>query len=132
MGTIICTLAAQDAMKGRPGASIVNISSLAAYGAPTAYGISKLAVQGVTMTSAGELGQFGIRVNAIAPGLIFTDTIRAELSPAVVEMVMARQAIPQEGAERDIVEAMLYLVSDRASFVTGETIRVSGGVSMHV
>ena len=73
------------------------------------------------MTSAGELGPFGIRVNAIAPGLIFTDTIRAELSPAVVEMVMARQAIPQEGAERDIVEAMLYLVSDRASFVTGET-----------
>jgi NAD(P)-dependent dehydrogenase (short-subunit alcohol dehydrogenase family) len=132
MGTIICTLAAQDAMQGRPGASIVNISSLAAYGAPTAYGISKLAVQGVTMTSAGELGQYGIRVNAIAPGLIFTDTIRAELPPAVVEMVMARQAIPQEGAERDIVEAMLYLVSDRASFVTGETVRVSGGVSMHV
>jgi 3-oxoacyl-[acyl-carrier protein] reductase len=132
IGTINCTLAAQDAMKGRPGASIVNISSLAAYGAPTAYGISKLAVQGVTMTSAGELGQFGIRVNAIAPGLIFTDTIRAELAPAVVEMVMARQAIPQEGEERDIVEAMLYLVSDRASFVTGETIRVSGGVSMHV
>ena len=45
---------------------------------------------------------------------------------------MARQAIPQEGAERDIVEAMLYLVSNRASFVTGETLRVSGGVSMHV
>ena len=76
IGTINCTLAVQDAMKGRPGASIVNISSLAAYGAPTAYGVSKLAVQGVTMTSAGELGQFGIRVNAIAPGLIFTDTIR--------------------------------------------------------
>ena len=85
MGTIICTLAAAPAMKDRPGASIVNISSAAADGCQTAYGISKLAVRGVTVTSARELGADGIRVNAIAPGLIFTDTIRAELPEAVVE-----------------------------------------------
>jgi len=132
MGTIICTVATAPAMKGRPGASIVNISSAAADGCETAYGVSKLAVRGVTVTSAHELGVDGIRVNAIAPGLIFTDTIRAELPEAVVNMVKARQVIDHEGEERDVVEAMLFLVSDRAQFVTAETLRVGGGLSVHV
>ena len=132
MGTIICTLAAAPAMKDRPGASIVNISSAAADGCQTAYGISKLAVRGITVTSARELGADGIRVNAIAPGLIFTDTIRAELPEAVVNVVKATQLIDLEGEERDVVEAMLFLVSDRARFVTAETLRVGGGMSIHV
>ncbi len=132
MGTIICTLAAAPVMKGRPGASIVNISSAAADGCQTAYGISKLAVRGVTVTSARELGGDGIRVNAIAPGLIFTDTIRAELPEAVVDMVKATQVIGRDGEEQDVVEAMLFLVSDRAKFVTAETLRVGGGLSIHV
>jgi 3-oxoacyl-[acyl-carrier protein] reductase len=132
MGTIICTLAAAPAMKGRSGASIVNISSAAADGCQTAYGISKLAVRGVTVTSARELGTDGIRVNAIAPGLIFTDTIRAELPEEVVNVVKATQVIDREGEERDVVEAMLFLVSDRAKFVTAETLRVGGGLSVHV
>jgi len=132
MGTIICTLAAAPAMKDRPGASIVNISSAAADGCQTAYGISKLAVRGVTVTSARELGADGIRVNAIAPGLIFTDTIRAELPEAVVNVVKATQVIDREGEERDVVEAMLFLVLDRAKFVTAETLRVGGGLSIHV
>lgn len=132
MGTIICTLAAAPAMKGRPGASIVNISSAAADACQTAYGISKLAVRGITVTSARELGADGIRVNAIAPGLIFTETIRAELPLAVVNMVKATQIIDTEGEEADVVEAMLFLVSDRAKFVTAETLRVGGGLSVHV
>jgi 3-oxoacyl-[acyl-carrier protein] reductase len=132
MGVIICTLAVGPTMAGRDGAAIVNISSSAAYGCATAYGVSKLAVQGVTMTSARELGPLGVRVNAIAPGLIFTDTIRAELPPQVVEHVKGQQIIDRDGAERDIVEAMLYLVSDRAVFVTGETLRVSGGFTLQI
>jgi 3-oxoacyl-[acyl-carrier protein] reductase len=84
------------------------------------------------MTSARALGPLGVRVNAIAPGLIFTDTIRAELSPHVVEHVKGQQIIDRDGAERDIVEAMLYLVSDRAVFVTGETLRVSGGFTLQI
>jgi 3-oxoacyl-[acyl-carrier protein] reductase len=132
MGTIICTLAAAPLMKGRPGASIVNISSAAADACQTAYGISKLAVRGVTVTTARELGPDGIRVNAIAPGLIFTDTIRAELPPAVVDVVKRTQVIDVEGEEVDVVEAMLYLVSERARFVTAETLRVGGGLSIHV
>jgi NAD(P)-dependent dehydrogenase (short-subunit alcohol dehydrogenase family) len=132
MGTIVCTLATQDAMKGRPNACIINISSAAGYGAGTAYGVTKLAVRGLTMASARELGPFGIRVNAIAPGLIFTETIREELPPEMVKGVMAQQILPIEGEERDIVEAMLYLVSEQARFVSGETLRVSAGLSMSI
>jgi NAD(P)-dependent dehydrogenase (short-subunit alcohol dehydrogenase family) len=130
MGVIICSLAAQAAMRGRNGASIVNISSSASYSSGTAYGASKLAVRGITMTLARELAADGIRVNAIAPGLILTDTIRDELPKATVAGIMKQQLLPREGAERDIVEAMLYLVSSRAGFVTGETLRVSGGFAL--
>lgn len=132
MGVIVCTLAAQEVMKGRPNASIINISSAAGYGAGTGYGVTKLAVRGITMASARELGPFGVRVNAIAPGMIFTDTIRAELPEDTVKVVKAQQILPLEGEESDIVEAMLYLVSEKARFVSGETLRVSAGLSMNI
>lgn len=126
MGTVTCTLAAQPYMAGRPGANIINIASSAAYQGG-AYGNSKLAVIGLTMTFARELAADSIRVNAIAPGLILTDTIRAELSPDTLGRIQAMQYLPESGEERDVVEAMLFLVSGRARFITGETLRVTGG-----
>lgn len=131
-GVIYCTLAARPFMAGRDGAAIVNISSMAAYGSQMAYGVSKLAVRGLTVSFAHELGGDGIRVNALAPGLILTDTIRNELSPDVTAYVKEMQIVKRDGAEQDIVSAMLWLVSPGASFVTGETIRVSGGVTLQV
>jgi 3-oxoacyl-[acyl-carrier protein] reductase len=89
-------------------------------------------VRGITVASAHELGPSGIRVNAIAPGLVFTDTIRAELPADVVERVKAEQLIDVEGREEDVVEAMLFLVSERARFVTAETVRVGGGLAVQV
>jgi 3-oxoacyl-[acyl-carrier protein] reductase len=130
MGTIVCTLAAKPLMAGRAGAAVVNISSSAAYQCQTAYGASKIAVRGLTAAFAKELGADGIRVNAIAPGLIFTDTIRAELSESTVKLVKAQQLLAREGEVSDIVEAMLYLVSARSGFITGETLRVSGGFAL--
>ena len=132
MGVIICSLAAQPVMRGRAGAAIVNISSSAAYASSTAYGASKLAVQGLTMSLAREFAADGIRVNGIAPGLIFTDTIRAELPEAMVDAVLKMQILGRRGEEADIVEAMRYLVSPRSAFTTGETLRVSGGHSLSV
>jgi len=132
MGVIICSLAARGAMAGRANAAIINISSSAAYGCYTAYGVSKLAVRGITMTLAHEFKADGIRVNAIAPGLIFTDTIRAELPQQAIDIVMRQQIVPREGEVKDIVEAMLYLVSPRSSFITGETLRVSGGFTLAI
>ncbi len=126
MGTITCTLAATPFMAGRKGASIINIASAAAFQGG-GYGTSKLAVIGLTMTFARELGASGIRVNAIAPGIILTDTIRNELAPETQARVKAMQYLPDDGAEQDIVDAMLYLTSPQARFITGETLRVTGG-----
>ncbi|MGX9789236.1 SDR family NAD(P)-dependent oxidoreductase [Mycobacterium sp. MMS18-G62] len=129
LGVMTCTLAACPHMTGRAGASIVNIASAAAHLGGTAYGTSKLAVAGLTLTFARELGRDGIRVNAISPGLILTDTIRAELPEAAMARVKAMQFIDADGAEADIVDTMLFLTSDRARFITGETLRVTGGIA---
>ncbi|EJL35343.1 SDR family NAD(P)-dependent oxidoreductase [Novosphingobium sp. AP12] len=132
LGVVCCTLAAHPHMKGRAGASVVNISSSAAHMGGSAYGDSKLAVAGLTITFARELGADGIRVNAISPGLILTETIRNELPEATKQRVQAMQLIPGDGIEKDIVDAMLYLASAKARFVTGETLRVTGGMAAGV
>jgi 3-oxoacyl-[acyl-carrier protein] reductase len=126
MGVVGCTLAAAPHMNGRKGASIVNIASSAAY-LGSAYGASKLAVIGLTMTFARELAGGGVRVNAIAPGIILTDTIRATLAPETIKSIKGQQYLGDDGAEQDIVEAMLFLTSPKARFITGETLRVTGG-----
>lgn len=132
MGTVIVTLAAKPFMEGRAGTSIVNIASSAAHMGGTAYGTSKLAVAGLTITFAREFAAAGVRVNAISPGLILTDTIRDELPEATKARVKAMQFLDAYGEEQDIVEAMLYLTSDRARFITGETLRVTGGLAAGV
>ena len=128
-GTVLCTLAAWPHMKGRAGASMVNISSSAAHMGGSAYGTSKLAVAGLTITFARELGPDGIRVNAISPGLMLTETIRAELPPETMARVKAMQMIGDDGLPGHIVDAMLFLTSDKASFITGEILRVTGGAA---
>ena len=128
MGTVTCTLAAIPHMQGRAGANVVNIASMAAHLCGSAYGVSKLAVSGLTITFASELGGEGIRVNAISPGMIMTETIKAELPPATMDFVRRGQALKTDGAETDIVAAMLYLSGNGARFVTGETLRVTGGM----
>ncbi|MCB2059639.1 MAG: SDR family oxidoreductase [Novosphingobium sp.] len=132
IGTITCTLAALQHMKGRQGASIVNISSSAAHMHGTAYGDTKLAVAGLTVTFARELAPEGIRVNAISPGLMLTETIAAELPPETKARVKAMQFLDLDGAEQHIVDAMLFLTSPRAEFITGETLRVTGGMAAGV
>jgi NAD(P)-dependent dehydrogenase (short-subunit alcohol dehydrogenase family) len=132
MGVITCTLAAIPHMKGRKGASMVNISSSAAHMGGSAYGDTKLAVAGLTITFGRELAPSGIRVNAISPGLMLTETIARELPPETKARVKAMQWLEQDGAERHIVDALMFLVSSRAEFITGETLRVTGGMAAGV
>jgi 3-oxoacyl-[acyl-carrier protein] reductase len=126
IGTVACTLAVRPFMAGREGASIVNISSASAF-AGGGYGTSKLAVIGLTMTFARELAVDGIRVNAIAPGVILTDTIRSEMASETLSRIKSMQFLSGDGEEQDIVDAMLFLASPKAKFITGETLRVTGG-----
>lgn len=132
MGVINCTLAAKASMAARGGGVIVNISSIAGYLSTSPYAISKLAVRGLTVAFAAELGAAKIRVNAIAPGLIATDSALADL-PAEMFTSFANQyqQLKRRGEVEDIVNMAMFLCSPAASFVTGETIKVAGGYPMN-
>ncbi|MBO0865650.1 MAG: SDR family oxidoreductase [Mycobacterium sp.] len=132
IGVINCTLACRDPMRQRGGGVVLNISSMAGYMSITPYGVSKLAVRGLTVAFASELSQDHIRVNAIAPGLINTENALADLPHGLVDdIVRERQLIHRLGTMDDVVSAMLYLCSDEASFITGETLKVSGGYPLN-
>ena len=108
---------------------MVNISSRANCEPTTPYGVSKLAVRGLTAAFAAELGPQGIRVNAIAPGLMATDNAIADLPAELVDdFVQHRQSLHRLGAVEDVVAAVLHLCGPDAGFVTGETLRLDGGV----
>jgi 3-oxoacyl-[acyl-carrier protein] reductase len=133
MGVIYCSLACQKALAVSGSGCIVNISSIAGYMSTNAYGVSKLAVRGLTIGFAGEFAPDKIRVNAIAPGLMSTDVIRAELAPEMfTQFADNLQLIHRTGEVDDVVQAMLHLCSTRASFMTGETIKVAGGYPLSI
>lgn len=132
IGVVTCTIAAAEHMRGRSGASIVNIASSAGHMGGSAYGDTKLAVSGLTITFARELGPDGVRVNAISPGLMLTETIAAELPPETKARVKAMQMIGDDGKEEHIVDAMMFLTSPQAKFITGEVLRVTGGMAAGV
>jgi 3-oxoacyl-[acyl-carrier protein] reductase len=128
MGTVNCTVACRETMRSRGGGAVLNISSIAGYLSSSPYGVSKLAVRGLTVAFAQELAIDNIRVNAIAPGLMATESALADLPSDMVDrFVNELQLVKRLGTMDDIVEAMLYLCSDAAGFVTGETVKVSGG-----
>ncbi|WP_102145734.1 SDR family NAD(P)-dependent oxidoreductase [Mycobacterium hubeiense] len=132
MGVINTTLACRDAMRDRGGGVVLNISSMAGYMSATPYAVSKLTVRGLTVAFATELAPDRIRVNAIAPGLMNTENALADLPrPMIDEFVYERQLINRLGTMDDVVSAMLFLCSDEASFITGETLKVSGGYPLN-
>lgn len=128
LGVVNCTIACRNTMRARGGGAVLNIASIAGYLSTTPYGISKLAVRGLTVAFANEFAGDGIRVNAVAPGLIGTENALDDLPRQFVDdFVENRQLLHRLGATQDIVAAVLYLCSEDASFITGETIKISGG-----
>jgi NAD(P)-dependent dehydrogenase (short-subunit alcohol dehydrogenase family) len=111
---------------------ILNISSIAAYLNENAYSVSKLAANGLTTTLARQLVKYNIRVNGIAPGMIITDEMHQDhdaewLQSFTQDYMKNKQLVQRIAGPEEIAKAMLYLCSDDASFITGETLRVSGG-----
>lgn len=129
-GALFVTRAIVPLMEGRKGAAIVNQSSTAAYlsGAVGAYyGISKLATNGLTNSLAVELGARGIRVNGVAPGPTLTDAMR-QVDESVIAGIVAQMPLGRLGDTNEQADAVLFLLSDAASFITGQTICVDGGM----
>ncbi len=128
IGVVNCTIACRESMAARGGGAVVNISSIAGYMSTSPYGVSKLAVRGLTIAFATELAPDRIRVNAIAPGLMATEAALDGLPAEMIDdFVENRQLVHRLGSMDDIVSTTLFLCSDEAGFITGETLRVSGG-----
>ena len=106
---------------------IVNITSGGAYLSAHAYGVSKLALQGLTSWLATELGPSGVTVNAIAPGALNTAQGDKARPPQFVEMLRSVTPLKPLGEPQDLIGALLLLVSQASSWITGEIIRVDGG-----
>jgi len=132
-GIVNCSAAARASMRERSGGVILNIASIAGFVATSSYGVSKLAVRGLTVALANELAADGIRVCCIAPGIVDSDAAMSDVPRAIIdEFIQQRQLIKRQGRVEDLVKAMLYLCSDDASFVTGETLIVGGGFPLRV
>jgi NAD(P)-dependent dehydrogenase (short-subunit alcohol dehydrogenase family) len=132
-GTFFNMQAAVPLMITAGGGSIINISSAAAVlGTPgnPHYSAAKAGILGLTRAVAAELGSRSIRVNAICPGLIDTPASLAGAPDALREMLASQAPLGRSGAPEEIAAVAAFLASDDASFMTGQTVGVDGGVHM--
>jgi 3-oxoacyl-[acyl-carrier protein] reductase len=131
-GTFNFTKAAGKIMMKQRIGSIINISSvigLMGNAGQTNYAATKAGVIGITKSVAKELGGRNVRVNAICPGYIqtaMTDKLTEEVKAKMIELIPAKKM----GLTQDVANAALFLASDLSSYITGETIRVDGGMAM--
>jgi NAD(P)-dependent dehydrogenase (short-subunit alcohol dehydrogenase family) len=133
-GTILCSREAVRRMstrRGGTGGAIVNISSRAAHtGSPgewVHYAASKGAIDSFTIGLAREVATEGIRVNAVAPGLVDTGLHAANGDPGRVERLMGSIPMGRAGVPREIAEGVLWLLSPAASYTTGAILQIGGG-----
>lgn len=128
-GVFLCSQAAIPHLKKTKGA-IVNIASISGLRASTlrvAYGTSKAAVIQLTEQQAAELGEYGIRANAVAPGPVRTKLAMAVHTQEIIDAYHDALPLNRYGSEDEIAEAIVFLASERASFITGQTLAADGG-----
>ena len=131
-GVFNCTKAAVKYMAKQRSGSIVNISSVVALmgnAGQANYAAAKAGILGFTRSVAKEMAARGIRVNAVTPGFIKTD-MTSVLSEKVVAAMEASIPLARLGEPEDIAKAVLFLVSDNAAYITGQTLHVDGGMVM--
>jgi 2-hydroxycyclohexanecarboxyl-CoA dehydrogenase len=138
-GTIAVTHAVLDGMQRRGSGAIVNVASEAGRvgsQGSAVYSAAKAGVIGFTRAVARESSRFGVRVNAVAPGPIETPLLNAapeqlgELGERLKQAMIAATSMRRSGQPEEVAAAIAFLAGDDASFVTGQTINVSGGLSM--
>ncbi len=129
-GPFICTQAAAPLMREHGGGAIVNITSISGLRASTlrtAYGTSKAGLAHLTKQFAVELATLGIRVNAVAPGPVDTAMAKAVHTPAIRADYHDTIPLNRYGFEEELAEAIFFLCSERASYITGQVLAVDGG-----
>ena len=133
-GVWLASKAVVPQMRKQGSGRIVNISSSVVWmGRPNYlhYVASKGAVVAMTRAMAKELGEFGINVNAITPGATYTEVPRDTVTPEQREAIVRAQSIKRPAAPQDLEGTVVFLCSDDAAFITGQTINVDGGLNFH-
>ena len=134
-GVWLCMKYEVPAMIAAGGGSIVNTSSNQSLGGDLsqfAYSAAKAGVNALTRSIATTYGRHGVRCNTVSPGHIETATNKASVSSEMSEAIVSNNLIPRAGRAEDLAEAVLYLASDAASFVTGQLISIDGGQMAHL
>ena len=126
-GALLCTRAVYRKMAKRGGGAIVNQSSTAAWLYANYYGLAKVGINGLTQQLSRELGGMNIRINAIAPGPIDTEANRTTTPQEMVADIVKNIPLSRMGQPEDLVGMCLFLLSDQASWITGQIFNVDGG-----
>ena len=126
-GALVVTRAVHQHMVKRGGGAIVNQSSTAAYQAGNYYSIAKTGLNALTIGLAKELGPLNIRINGIAPGPTDTMALQTSVPAERLQSILAALPLRRVGQTSDIVNVCLFLLSDQAGWVTGQTWCVDGG-----
>ncbi|MCI5097163.1 MAG: SDR family oxidoreductase [Rhodobacteraceae bacterium] len=119
-----------DLLAAEGGGAVVNITSISGLRASTlrvAYGTSKAALAQLTLQQAVELGELGIRVNAVAPGPVATKLAMAVHTQDIIDAYHDALPLNRYGSEAEIAAAVTFLLSDKASFITGQVLAADGG-----
>ena len=131
LSAVMLVQAAVRAMAGGPGGAIINISSVNAirgYRGTSVYGAAKAGLEALTRSLARELGPMRIRVNCVSPGF-FASQLTAEVGDAHRERILRHTPLGRLATVDDIADAVLFLASEKASFITGQTLVVDGGIT---
>jgi NAD(P)-dependent dehydrogenase (short-subunit alcohol dehydrogenase family) len=134
-GAFLCSQAAGRRMIDRGSGAIVNVGSVAGlFGHPRRlpYSVAKAAIHQLTRTLAAEWATLGVRVNSVAPGFVATPMVEEVTRLGLIDSDAAASlhAMKRLGRPEEIADSIAYLLSDQASFITGETLRVDGGYSV--